>query len=287
MENIEPDRASGDGGNIVPSPTSDKKQKNQCKNWIFTKAVVGGLETIEPEGLALRKKLLNIAKNFIFQAEKGKDTGYLHFQGRFTLLEKRRLTELKRIFDATAYLAPEKNKTGSVEYCQKSETSLGHVWTEKAQLRNTLTLEQLYPYQREIVEKCEIYADDRTVNWYWEPEGRVGKSALCRYLLDNRGECLYIDGGCKNDISYYITQSNIRNWDNPVILFNIPRSKTTISYSAIEALKDGILFSPKYESSTNRFNTPHIFVFANFEPEEKEIRNLSADRWNIIKIEKS
>lgn len=286
MEFIEPSRANEEEGNTVISSSGVKKQGNQCKNWIFVEAIGGGETGIEPEALALRKKLLTFSKTFIFSAEKG-ETGYLHFQGRFSLIEKMRLTELKKIFSNTAHLEPEKNKILSIEYCKKDKTHIAGPWTDKAILRNSLRLDQLYPWQRQIVEMCKVYADDRTVNWFWEPDGKVGKSAIARFILDNVGQCLYVDGGRKEDIAQYVATSKISEWDNPIMIFNIPRSKTLVSYSAIEALKDGVMFSQKYESGMIRFNSPHIIIFANFEPDEKEMSKISADRWKITKIEKS
>lgn len=285
MKQIEPSRDGEEGGNTVIPSSSVKKQGNQCKNWVFTKKIRGGVEGIEPEALELKKLLFTFSKNFVFQAERG-ETGYLHFQGRMTLNEKLRLTALKKIFDNEAHLEPEKDTLASIDYCTKVDTRIAGPWTEKAILRNTLQYEQLYPWQKNVVDFCKNYADDRTVNWFWEENGKVGKSALARYFIDNYNECLYVDGGRKEDIAQYVATSGIRNWDNPVMLFNIPRQKTTISYSAIEALKDGMIFSPKYESGMIRFNSPHIIVFANFAPDEKQMSFMSADRWIITKVEK-
>lgn len=287
MQNIEPTRANEDEGNTATSSSGVKKQGNQCKNWIFTKKIEGGKDGVEPEALALRKLLLTFSKNFTFQAELGSEGNFYHFQGRFSLKEKKRLTELKKIFDSKAHLEPEKDVLSSTLYCSKIETRIAGPWTEKAILRNCLRFDQLYPWQKEIINITNTYADDRIINWYWEPDGKVGKSGLSRYMIDNIGECLYVDGGRKEDIAHYIINSKINEWDNPIVIFNIPRSKTMISYSAIEALKDGMIFSQKYESGFIRFNSPHIFIFANFEPDEREMQNISIDRWKITKIEKS
>lgn len=284
--NIEPERAKGESGNTESLSPGVKKQGNQCKRWAFTTWIRGGEDTIEPEARRLRALLLTFSKTFCFSAERCGTTGRLHFQGRVVLNQKKRLTELKKLWGDDSHFSVERNEDAHIKYVKKDETHIAGPWTEQAKLRNTLEYEELYTWQKTVVDFCKNYADDRTVNWYWEENGKVGKSALARYFIDNFKECLYVDGGRKEDIAQYVATSGIRNWDNPIILFNIPRQKTTISYSAIEALKDGMIFSPKYESGMIRFNSPHIIVFANFEPDEKQLALMSADRWLITKVEK-
>jgi len=49
----------------------------------------------------------------------------------------------------------------------------------------------------------------------------------------------------------------------------------------MEELKDGVLFSGKYESKTKIYDIPHVIVFANFLPKENA---LSKDRLKIIDL---
>lgn len=67
-----------------------------------------------------------------------------------------------------------------------------------------------------------------------------------------------------------------------IVIFGYPRStEDYISYGALEEIKDGIFFSGKYESRMKIFNPPHVYVFANFRPNEDE---MSKDRWIIKNI---
>jgi len=43
-------------------------------------------------------------------------------------------------------------------------------------------------------------------------------------------------------------------------------------------LKDGVVFSGKYEGGARLFPPPHVIIFANFLP---DFTKLSADRWVI------
>lgn len=68
---------------------------------------------------------------------------------------------------------------------------------------------------------------------------------------------------------------------NPLelVVIDIPRcNENKVSYQAIEDLKNGMLFSTKYESAMCVFDAPHVLVFANFPPERAK---LSADRWDV------
>lgn len=73
------------------------------------------------------------------------------------------------------------------------------------------------------------------------------------------------------------------NPNTKILCVDIPRSKIeTFQYSFLEAVKNGRVFSPKYESTTIRFNPPHVLVFMNEEP---NMEALSEDRYIINHIE--
>lgn len=63
----------------------------------------------------------------------------------------------------------------------------------------------------------------------------------------------------------------------PWVVFDFTRDKELIvNYSVIEHLKNGVIFSWKYESFTKRFPSPKIICLSNFTP---EFDKLSKDRW--------
>lgn len=70
--------------------------------------------------------------------------------------------------------------------------------------------------------------------------------------------------------------------DIRVVCIDLARtSESYAPYEAIEQIKNGLIFSGKYDSRTKVFNPPHVFVFANFPPDQAK---LSADRWHIVHI---
>jgi len=66
------------------------------------------------------------------------------------------------------------------------------------------------------------------------------------------------------------------------IVFDFTRSvEGFVSYSTIEELKDGVLYSNKYESGMKLIRIPHMFIFSNFSPDEERF---SEDRLEIITL---
>ena len=71
-----------------------------------------------------------------------------------------------------------------------------------------------------------------------------------------------------------------------IFLFNIGKSLDTLSeinYDMLEGIKDGELFTSKYDSQRITVNTPNILmVFSNDEPNTSK---LAKDRWKLFFIE--
>lgn len=83
--------------------------------------------------------------------------------------------------------------------------------------------------------------------------------------------------GKKADMAY-VVQEECR-----VFFLDCPRSKQGdfIQYDFIEELKNGYVFSPKYESRIKKLKTPHIVVLMNEQP---DMSKLSMDRYSITNL---
>ena len=93
---------------------------------------------------------------------------------------------------------------------------------------------------------------------------------------------LFCDGGKKPDLINLAFNNDMN--ECKCVIWDIPRSaKGSISYSTLEAFKNGLICNTKYETGVKAFNPPHIFVFANFPPDDEA--KLSPDRWNITHLE--
>lgn len=181
-----------------------------------------------------------------------------------------------------------KKKLATIKYCSKLSTRLegslpltniADLPEEQQPVRDPLRGKTLYDWQLAVKTKCLEQADERTINWIWEPEGNTGKTALIKHLLISMGKRATLVGGGAKDAVYAVFSLA---WKPEVVFFNLTRSQESfVSYQAIESLKDGVCASSKYESGMLLMNCPHIFIFANFEPEREK---LSADRWVVTRV---
>ena len=114
----------------------------------------------------------------------------------------------------------------------------------------------------------------RRVDWVYDPIGGTGKTHLAKHLVTTQN-AFYTNGGKSTDVFYAYQGQR-------VVIFDFVReSEGFVNYGAIEAIKNGLMSSNKYESQLKVFPIPHLLVFANFQPAPGK---LSADRINVIMI---
>lgn len=273
----------------------DKIPKFQLYRWFFT--LSAKVEPVEPEksgsgilkggsinggvlrALALEARSLNnifqtIAKEWYFQLEKG-ENGYIHFQGCFSLKDKEYFSSVKNLLGRDdVHLEPIKNWNASKNYTTKNFTRLLGPWNNKSVWIDTI--QDLYPWQDELVNLLKVpCTDNRTIYWYYDRTGCNGKTSLCKYLYVHLGACIF-NNGKFNDLAHALPEAP------EIVCFNLPRClEKKVNYSAIEAIKDGLIFSGKYDSRTKVFNSPHVVIMANFPPDYKA---LSLDRWKVVDL---
>lgn len=242
-------------------------------------------------------QLKKIAKRYAFQLEKGDTTGYLHYQGRFSLIKKHRKTELMKMFDLISvpnYLEPSVNATyytGDMFYVMKDETRVDGPWDERViekyiprQYRDMLS--RLYPYQQHIYDNANVF-DTRIINMIYCEKGNVGKSTIasvCELFANG------IDLPPVNDAEKLIQSCcdicEAKGLRNPSPIFvDLPRAmnKDRLNgiYTAIEQIKKGKLFDLRYKYKEYWIDSPQIWVFSNIEP---DLAMLSQDRWRLWNI---
>jgi len=132
-----------------------------------------------------------------------------------------------------------------------------------------------YDWQQTLIDFFEPEADNRTVHWVYDHKGGNGKSDLTNWLLAHKNAFL-VDNGKLADIAYA--------YDNqPIVVFDLARdTEDYCPYRAMEAFKNGRMFSSKYTSCLKQFKPPHVIVFANYRPDTSK---LSEDRWDIIELD--
>lgn len=139
------------------------------------------------------------------------------------------------------------------------------------------TIVQLRPWQQAIVDIVNAPVNNRTVHWIYDSVGNTGKSELCNYL-ELHFKAHIVMGGKFSDLAFEFPITPAPE----IVVLDLTRTAVEHTpYTYIEQVKNGRLSSPKYQSVTKRFKSPHLFVFSNQIP---DYTKLSQDRWNFIDI---
>ena len=237
----------------------------------------------EAELNTLTHEFTNLRGLYIIGKETG-ESGTPHLQGYVEYKNAINLKTLRNINNRVHWDAAKGTKADNIKYCSKDGDYISNFPPSKKDrvLQRQYSGIQWLPWQQEILDKVKTEPDDRTINWYWEPQGNTGKTLLSKYLVITQ-DAIIADGK-KNDTFYLIkTWMEKHPEESPnVILVDIPRHNIEfLNYGAIEQIKNGLISSGKYESCIEYFLCPHVFIFANSPPDWSK---LSDDRWNIVQI---
>lgn len=256
-----------EGNTISISPA---KRLNSAKRWCFT-----WNNYPEDYDELLGSKLTGC--KFIYGKEVGK-SGTPHLQGYLELDNKNRPSNFglpKQIHWEVA----KGNREANIKYCTKDGDYYGNFQVEKP--LKLLTVEQLYDWQKGIYDILKCDPSDRTIYWVWEAVGNRGKSAFVKFCLSHFGGI--ICAGKAADIKYLIVKYKETHGIYPrYIFYDVSRKmKNFVCWNVLEEIKNGCFSSTKYECEMVLMNSPHIFCFANFEPDYDMV---SGDRLNVIAL---
>ena len=230
----------------------------------------------------IAKVLTGWCKNWVFQLEQG-DTGYQHWQGRVSLIKKRRLKELVNKWCVGGHISVTSNNGGKTfGYVMKEDTRLEGPWTSEDAVRPPLTRQlrafvqlELRPWQAQIRDLCHT-TDDRSINIIIDKVGNIGKSIFAEYLEYE---------GLATEIPPFRLMEDIMQCcmslaESKVYLIDMPRGmkkdKLGEFYSGLECLKNGVMYDKRYSFKKRRIDRPQVIVFTNVEP---CLELLSIDRW--------
>ena len=235
-----------------------------------------------------------ICNKYIFAEEYGKSGKTRHIEGGFILLSDR--TRRSALLNKFKFSDCQKS-TGTIKtrdykwkqilkYCSKESNNIRSNCKIPRPLQ-LIPIDILRKEQKEIVEQflkpCPpIWEARGLIYWFWERRGGWGKSVVSLWMIDHLNA--FVVSGANKDILFGFKQQVDEGNTPDIIVFDIPRCNDNhVSYQAIESIKNGFMYSPKYEGGMCRFNPPHVICFSNEAPDTDA---MSLDRWRIIELKK-
>lgn len=245
---------------------------------------------------SLTKWLNANCKKWTFQKEQG-DSGYVHWQGRFSLIKKRIKSVVLKMQSGFNYIEPTaiSNHLDEFFYAMKEDTRLEGPWRDQqsspsgsapAYIPRQYRDIQLRPWQEKVLQTANEF-NSREINLIYDPVGNNGKSTVASIAeLMHNG----LDMPPLNDFKELVAllcdicvDRSLRQVSP--IFFDLPRAidKTRLHglYSAIEQVKKGKIYDCRYHYKSWWIDSPVIWVFSNIQP---DLNLLSHDRWKIWTI---
>lgn len=228
---------------------------------------------------------------FIVAKEVGSKNGVEHLHFWFQYKNQKSWDTLKKLFpraniehshakpEHQSYLLKDGNYVTNIKFENNFEVN-------QQKLKNWY-LENDYkdivwkPWQEFILSAHDKPVDRRKIYWFWSKKGNLGKSFITDYL-SLKYDAIIAEGK-RTDVFNQVLKAFVEGKDTNVVVCDIERSSSLdVDYSILEKLKGRIIYSGKYEGGRLIIPPMHIFVVANFPPNQKK---LSQDRWHIERVD--
>ena len=286
----------------------------QSTSWVFTLNNYTSDETNYIESLYPSK-----ISYLLYGRECGEE-GTPHLQGYLNLPKKLRLGGLKKLIPRAHFEVAKGSPEQNYTYCTKEGdfVELGKPTVQgkrndleaaKEAIRSGATMKELrehhsdvvakYPrfirdyaadqkdepdlpnhpllsWQSDLYEGLKLAPDDRRIFFVVDRDGNKGKTWFIKYYLSLHANSQVLAMGKQADMAYALDP------DIRVLFINCTRTQAEfMNYSFLEAVKDGLVFSSKYESRLVKLNKVHVVVMTNTEP---DMNALSKDRYVVVNI---
>lgn len=258
-------------------------QANPVAVWDFTLAVGDWTEATVKAELTPER-----VKKWAFQLERGDETGYIHFQGRVSLSNKRRTHPTW--LPGAHWSVTSSNARLEEFYVLKEDTRLAGPWTDRDDpppfidddVREAMAA--LRPWQETVLASMAPDAPRqfRQVNIIVDVTGNIGKTTVSDVArFRGHGTTLHAMDNAKDMMRQVMNKPKKGGYiiDLPRAL---PKKDLAQLYAAIESIKDGHAFDDRYKFTEEYFKKPVVWVFTNVRP---DTALLSPDRWVFWEVE--
>lgn len=136
---------------------------------------------------------------------------------------------------------------------------------------------ELRTWQQDLWSDIERQVDVRKIIFIVDVIGNSGKSWFCDYVQELKSNVQIITPGKKTDMALAFCTTT------EILFLDAPRSKQSeyIQYDFLEDIKNGRIFSSKYNSKMKYFPSPHVIVMMNENP---DMTKLSEDRYDVRQV---
>lgn len=271
--------SSVETGNTSSVSTSVKKQIPPSKRWCFT------LNNYTDEIISSIVPIFESeCKIGLFAKEIGNICGTPHLQGYVEFIRKvRPLSLFEKCCPKLFHFEKCRGtREENVAYCTKDGDVVWRKGIEEKYIHNIRLKCWMKNIIKDIIEK---EPDKRSVYWFWEPVGGVGKTDFQKYVFTHYDNVCVLSGKGSDMKNAIIEYQKLKLMLPKIVLINIPRCNYDyVSWCGIEEIKDMFFYSGKYEGGMVCGRNPHVIIFANEEP---PLEKMSNDRWKVIEIKQS
>lgn len=168
-----------------------------------------------------------------------------------------------------------KYSSGIAALCEALKTSMTE---ERVALLYPKKL-RLYRWQRSLVKilmRPDILPEGRKIIWIYDPLGACGKTVISAWLMVNCG-ALYLNNAKSEHMAHAwsATKSDI------VVIDLMKTTEDYVNYTAMEALKNGLIFDSKWHSSSKISIRPWVIVMSNMLP---KLDAMAQERFSVYPI---
>lgn len=280
--------STSDVQNLPPPTASD--------DGVFTASAPGFGQILEDIG----------ATHYIYQLERGSETGRLHLQGYIRISPKARPGTLhNRLPDEHRRCIFRRASTAGCSalrrYCLKDQTRVLGPWcdpTHTEELRKQRDVDELkydpseedaqmvahpYHWQQTVIDYLDGAVHPRSILWIVDETGSSGKSSFVKSQTEpeRRLSCMLSYTRASDMLALVLKWGPKKTY-----LIDLPRAKPMEQglqdlYSGLEMIKNGYVISGKYEGGGMKWKRPHVVVFANHLP---HFEFMSQDRWDVRRV---
>jgi len=262
---------SFESGNTSSQTSRTKKRISASKYWCFT------FNNYELDDLSNCLKVFKQSCPAGIVGKEVGENGTPHLQGYIECKKPVRPLEFFNLSNSIHWEKKAKKSTrdDNFIYCSKDKDFVhwGYIF------KDDYCGEDLYmvdddpnDFQKKVKDIINLPNNDRRIDVFIG-DGNDGKTKMCKWLVYHKQATLL--GGKTADCAYAI------NGSPKMVVWNIPK-EGSINLQAIEMVKDGLIFSPKYESGTKIFNPPKVLIFCNKWLDCDGKISLEKEEWNDL-----